>query len=201
MNNKRQGKNFTHIAWEEAFLWEGCPLCFLINKSLWKIEDNFLYELVNDPQIREKIRKGNGFCAEHTVQLLNFKDSLGISIILDDLIRNVIIPSLSKKTLPEKINCFICEKEEEILNIYLSVLPELLTNEKSFNLWRKFAYSFCFPHLEIIRKKLPDNIVKIIESQDKKKKYPEYLYGSPLWDRDYSMLFLKKIRMREKNEF
>ncbi|MCX7845715.1 MAG: DUF6062 family protein [Dictyoglomaceae bacterium] len=198
MNNKKIGKNFAHIAWEEAFFWEGCPLCFLINKNLWKMEDNFLYELVNDPQIRERIRKGNGFCQEHALQLLNFKDTLGISIIFEDLIKNIVIPSLLKKNLPEETNCFLCEKEEDLLNLYLSTLPNVLMDEKSFILWKEVAYSFCLPHLEIIKKKLPENIVKLIESQEKRKKYPEYYYGSPLWDRDHSMLFLKKIIRKEK---
>lgn len=198
MNNKKIGKSFAHISWEEAFYWEGCPLCFLVNKSLWKMEDNFLYELVNDPQIREKIRKNNGLCAHHTLQLINFKDTLGISIIFEDLIKTVIIPSILKKNLPEKIKCILCEKEEEILNLYLSALPDVLMDKKGGLLWKELAYSFCLPHLEIIKEKLPNNIVEIIKSQDKKRKYPEYLYGSPLWDKDYSVLFLKKIRMGER---
>ncbi len=200
-NNKHIRKNFAHIAWEEAFLWEGCPLCFLINKTLWKTEDNFLYELVNDPKTRERIRKGNGFCPEHAIQLLNFKDTLGISIIFEDLIKNVIVPSLLKKNLPEGINCIFCEKEKEILNLYLSTLPDIFIDEESSLLWKEKAYSFCLPHWEIIKKKLPENLLKFIEAKDKKKKYPEYLFGSPLWDKDYSILFLKKIRIRGKNEF
>ncbi|MGB9857363.1 MAG: DUF6062 family protein [Dictyoglomaceae bacterium] len=199
--NKNIGKNFAHIAWEEAFLWEGCPLCFLVNKSLWKIEDNFLYEMVNDPQLREKIKENNGFCPEHTLQLLNFNDTLGISIIFEDIIKNVIIPLLRKKILPEKINCIFCEKEREILELYISILPDVLRTEKGFLLWKEKAYSFCFPHLEIIKEKVPKDIWEIIEKENtiKKKRYPEYLYGSPLWNKDYSILFLKKLRLQEKH--
>jgi len=196
----KKGKDFCIIDWEDAFYWEGCPLCFLLNKALWRIEDNFLYELVNDTKIRDEIRKNGSFCERHTLQLLNFKDTFGLAIVFKDIIENFIIPNILKGNIVSSINCFFCKKEMEILDLYISSIPKIFEDKELTLLWREKSYAFCIPHLNILRDKLPSHIWKEIkeENEKKKKKYPEYIYSSPLWDKDYSELFLKKIRIKER---
>lgn len=191
-------KNLLHKNWEEAFYWEGCPLCFLVQKSIRGYMENFLYESINDPSIRRIIREKGGFCEIHFLQLTTFRDLLGISIILEDLIKNFILPNLIKKEVPKVKSCIFCEKEEEYEKMYILSLNDILKDQETFQLWKDYAYDFCKPHKEKI-KSLSSELYKKIEPFEnaKKRKYPEYYYKSFYWDKDYSELFLKKLRIME----
>ncbi|MGC8813932.1 DUF6062 family protein [Dictyoglomus sp.] len=193
-----KGKSLIHKNWEEAFHWEGCPLCYLVQKALRSYMENFLYENVNDVLLRKSIREKGGFCENHHLQLLTFRDFLGISIIYEDIIKNFIIPSLKNKEIPETKSCIFCEKEEEYEKLYIQSLSEVLKNQETFNLWKEIAYDFCQPHKEKIKTISPDTYKRIEPYlSHKKRKYPEYFYESFSWDKDYSELFLKKLRILE----
>ncbi|PMQ01688.1 MAG: hypothetical protein CBR30_04575 [Dictyoglomus sp. NZ13-RE01] len=188
-------KSFVYIDWEEALYWDGCPLCFLINKNIWRAEENFLYELVNDVKIREKVRESGGFCSEHMLQLLNFKDTLGVAIVIEDVIKNNVIPSLKNRRLPEDVNCMFCEKEKELLETYLSVLPEVLKEDKNISIFKKRDFGFCYPHERIIIERYP--FLETIIKKDTLKS-AEYIYGSYPWEKDYYNLFSKKLKVKGK---
>jgi len=196
-----KGKSLIHKNWEEAFYWEGCPLCFLVQKSIRSYMENFLYESVNDFAIRKMIREKGGFCEDHFLQLTTYRDLLGISIIVEDLIKNFVIPNLKKKEIPKLKSCLFCEKEEEYENTYILSLDEIFKNQETFNLWKDKAHDFCIPHKEKIKKILPE-LYKKIEPflSNKEKKYPDYYYKSFYWDKDYSEIFLKKIRLIESKK-
>jgi len=194
-------KSLINKDWEEAFYWEGCPLCYLTQKALRNYMENFLYENVNDVSLRKEIREKGGFCENHHLQLLTFRDLLGVSIVYEDIIKNYIIPSLKKGEVPKIKSCIFCEKEEEYEKLYIQGLSEVLKNQESFNLWKEIAYDFCNPHKEKIKILSPETYRKIEPYlSEKRRKYPEYFYKSFPWDKDYSEIFLKKLRILESKK-
>ncbi len=195
-------KDLLYIAWKESFLWEGCPLCFLIEKSIRNSVEHFLYENINDPKLREIIRKNNGLCERHFLQLLSFQDLLGTSILLEDLTKNVILPSLKSSAIPQIKQCIFCEKEREYENLHISKLEEILEDPEDFKFWKEKAYSFCIPHMEKIKNSIHQNLWEKMEPilSDKPKKYPEYLYGTFHWKQNHAEFFLKKIRILDSKK-
>lgn len=49
----------------DALERKACPICVLIQKSGYRCMDALFYELVDDPGVREKLRKAYGFCTKH----------------------------------------------------------------------------------------------------------------------------------------
>jgi len=70
----------------DAFKERHCPICYLARKSVTSFLDDFLYEGINDPGMRDAIRNAGGFCEKHYWQLVSFGDPLGNAIILQDLL-------------------------------------------------------------------------------------------------------------------
>jgi len=159
----------------DAFKEEGCPICYLMKKSVHQSMDTFLYENVNDPGMRKDIRSTFGFCNKHAWQLRQFGDGFGLSIIYQDLIGifleriNVIDDDIAaeksiKKTLNTadvrrfrkiKDNCDFCKKEKEVEEHYVH---ELLENFHEPELQVEFTTDFglCLPHTLIAIDKSKD---------------------------------------------
>ena len=69
-------------AQEQAFL---CPICLLVRRSVERSLRSFFAEYVNDPRVRDELRKAHGFCNVHTPLLETLGDALAIAIIYNDL--------------------------------------------------------------------------------------------------------------------
>lgn len=70
----------------EACAQPGCPLCRLTEASVSRYLDALMYELVNDIEMRDRLRRSFGFCNTHAHQLLKTVGlSLGIGILYRDL--------------------------------------------------------------------------------------------------------------------
>lgn len=72
----------------EAQAKPGCPICRMIYQQTDRYLDSLLYEAVLDPDVRAKLKRSRGFCAEH-VEMLHRKPgrALGIALIYRDTIR------------------------------------------------------------------------------------------------------------------
>lgn len=64
-----------------------CALCRLTARSVERDIRAFFAEFVNDPQVRDGLRKARGFCAEHTPLLASLGDALAVAILYADLTR------------------------------------------------------------------------------------------------------------------
>lgn len=108
----------------EAFKTKGCPVCLLTENSIHRYMQSLLYESVNNPGVRRKLREGGGFCNNHAWSLKDMGDALGQSLIYEDLLQNTlnIIKKVDKNTLSLKSNtgyekkCIICELRETTEN-------------------------------------------------------------------------------------
>src|SRR5665647_2907676 len=98
INNKAEqsteviSKSFTELL--DAFKKDGCPICRLNHLNVDLYFSSILYECVNDPEVRKKLRDSLGYCREHSIQFIQFVESsynrFGASIIISDVALEVI---------------------------------------------------------------------------------------------------------------
>jgi len=75
----------------EACAQAGCPICRLTDASVSRYLDALMYELVNDIEMRDRLRRSLGFCNTHAHQLLKGVGlSLGIGILYRDLVNTTL---------------------------------------------------------------------------------------------------------------
>jgi hypothetical protein len=70
----------------EALAEDGCPVCRLATRAATRYLEMLLYESVNDPDVRERLRRSLGFCAPHAAEALEAGARLGLAIIYRDLL-------------------------------------------------------------------------------------------------------------------
>ena len=80
---------------QHALRQPGCPICRLKHETARRYIRDLLGENVTDPNARTHIRRGLGFCSEHTWQLYDtarteFVHGAGISIIYEDLTHSIL---------------------------------------------------------------------------------------------------------------
>jgi hypothetical protein len=95
----------------EACKRKGCPACTLTEQSVRRHIDNVLYENVNDPDTRIALRSSWGMCASHADVLLKAGDAFGISILYEDIIREVrsVVTQQSVRALNGSRACPVCQ--------------------------------------------------------------------------------------------
>jgi hypothetical protein len=76
----------------EACHEPGCPICRIEQASVVRYLDNHLYENVNSPRWRDRLRASLGFCQEHAWLAVNQRlgDALGFSIIYRDVLNHAL---------------------------------------------------------------------------------------------------------------
>ena len=145
---------------------DGCPLCSVVKKSVHKAMDDYLYESVNDPGLREEIRASQGFCNRHAWQLQKLGDGFGQAIVYSDLMNGVLQQlkamdeSASVKELFNKIRlgttkkqiCMFCGQEKDIEERYISVFWENF-KDPEINIRYESSFGFCIPHSVFALKK------------------------------------------------
>jgi len=86
--NKAGTRHLTYYALLDALkLAKGCPLCELEAESVRHYLDGVLYESVNDPRLRQDLRRSGGFCRRHAEALLSFANGHGTAILYQDQVR------------------------------------------------------------------------------------------------------------------
>ena len=158
-------KHTTYFNLLEA-LKEGCPICFLVKKTIHKSMDGFLYESVNDPGVREDIKASLGFCNRHAWQMQKLGDGFGQAIVYSDLM-NIVLKQLKEideaasfKELLKRINpgvatrgiCIFCKQEKDVEERYISVFWESF-DDPEFSFHYKDSFGLCLSHLVLALKK------------------------------------------------
>lgn len=70
----------------ETFPKAGCAVCNLLRRDVTNMLDATLYEFVTDPTIQRKFRASRGLCNEHGTQLLKLGSALGIAVLYEQVI-------------------------------------------------------------------------------------------------------------------
>ena len=76
-------KTATYFDLRDACQLPGCPVCRIEQRTVQRFLDALMYENVNDPGTRDRLRGSLGFCHEHAWQVANemLGNALGMAII------------------------------------------------------------------------------------------------------------------------
>jgi hypothetical protein len=165
---------------KEAFAQSGCPICRLEADLSNRLLDGLVYEQVNDPGLRNRIRRAKGFCQRHSWMLDRSGASLGVAIIYRDLVRDMLAsldgarraylappssePSLGalfrrglqrprhdKSQAITAATCPICVRVEEIRKTWFSMLLDDVRKGGDLSeLYSRSSDGICRPHFEQI---------------------------------------------------
>ena len=154
----------------------GCPICRLSSQAVDRYLGHLLYESVNDLDVRRGIRRSQGFCSHHAWQLQQKGDALGIAIIHQDVIKNIVralrrrrrpgpgplsarwlrslLPGavsefaqrLAKELAPRG-ECPACRQRVEVEDAYLQTLLQHAADPELLALWRD-SDGVCWPHFQ-----------------------------------------------------
>lgn len=135
-----------------------CPICYLAAGAVRHWLEHLLYEMVNDPGVRKRIRDSRGLCSTHAHVLAGFGDPLGHAIIYGDLIRAVLedvspehgLGGLTRELVAPpgtRRSCPACGIQEDTENTYCRFLIDGL---KSDGLRAEFerSHGLCLPHFK-----------------------------------------------------
>jgi len=79
-----------YAVWD-ALALPGCPICRLGAETAERYLDGLLWEMVNDPGVREKVRKAQGFCNAHAWLMTRVRGAaLGVAIIHHDVLSTLV---------------------------------------------------------------------------------------------------------------
>ncbi len=153
-------KDMRYFELLQACTKPGCPICRLSLKATRRYINNLMYEHVNDPKVRENLRKSQGFCNEHAWWLSkDYVDSLGIAIIHHDIIGNVLknIDTLPLgrnvnqkaqrliKHLQPSAECPVCTLRHTMEDIAIHTLLKYINEEEMTKAISNSA-GLCLPH-------------------------------------------------------
>lgn len=163
----------TRIYYElrDALQQDGCPVCRVVYEAGDRFVDGLLYEKVNDPGLRERIRAAQGFCSAHAWMLDRHGASLGVAIISRDVLRHLLtevgahhaekagLQRISNTlrhqdttdrqaliaALSPQGKCPVCTVEQEIESTTCDVLLNHLSGDELLSLYRD-SDGLCLPH-------------------------------------------------------
>jgi hypothetical protein len=166
---KQPEKHMTYYNIIDSFREKGCPVCYLVDKSVNSFFNSFLFENVLDYGIGVKLKKSRGFCKEHAFKLIKYGDSLATAITYSSLIEDLLdelnkMSSAKSNIFNQKGICPVCEvvseSEERYLNAFI-----LYAKEDIFLEEYKKSKGMCVPHLKQLLLKCRDKklLNKLIE--------------------------------------
>ncbi len=159
---------FSYFDLLETFPKAGCAVCNLLRRDVTNMLDATLYEFVTDPSIQSKFRASRGLCNEHGWQLVKLGNALGIAVlyeqVIDELLKvveqaapNSASPrgfarlfqqnpnaALAAALEPEQ-PCMACKLQTESETQYISILSQHLADERMQAAYR-VSEGLCLEH-------------------------------------------------------
>ncbi len=134
----------------EAFAAEGCPVCSLVERDTRRALDALMYESVNDPKTRERIRRARGFCARHVEMLIENPSVLGLAIIGADLVGEAMARLEERPARWKQAPAPACPACERARQWETDTLTTLAAAAGNADLRAGYAASggLCLPHLD-----------------------------------------------------
>jgi hypothetical protein len=141
----------------------GCPACHGAHRAAWRCIDALLWESVNDPETRARLRATHGFCRTHASMALAIAsqqgDSLGMAILYEDFLRNLhdeVLDALGSKarrgkrpSLQPNRPCIICASADSTAANYLAILAAAEEGTEPWLAIRRPERGLCLPHLAL----------------------------------------------------
>jgi hypothetical protein len=151
---------------------EGCPLCRLAQESTLRYLDVWKYDLFTDVEVREELRRSQGFCHDHTWQLVRMGATLQLAQAYRDILSDSaeqlqasaeVPPPQSSgllrrffETKRERLPCPACSHQEQTETRLVHTLRKALLDPAFY---QQFAASqgLCLNHFRLACElKLPD---------------------------------------------
>jgi len=166
----------------DALTLPGCPVCRSRAGFTEQYLDRLIYENVNDPGLRRKIRQARGFCKEHAWGLVRRGAALGVSIMMHDVLGEVLrtvdgarfyaFPSVSLTRVQEALDpkgprsattrfvsklapqttCPVCVRVREMEEAYYSAFLDNLLDEDGLLTPYSTSDGLCLPHFRQVLK-------------------------------------------------
>lgn len=132
----------------------GCAICSCVGQSRRRFLEDLMYENVNDVGLRDRLRKGGGFCLRHVRALLDRKQPLGTAILYGDLLRQRLRSFAARggpRALPLAQDCPLCQVESESARRASEVFAYALDAGRLQAEWEA-SEGFCWPHFIACRR-------------------------------------------------
>lgn len=149
-------ENLTIFYFLDAMSESGCPLCSISRKRVDKMIDNFLYESVNNGDIRIHLRENFGFCCQHAWTVKKAGSNMSQGIIYQDLTETLLNELKKSHYSPKALlkmekrfknrDCLICENVREIENRFLVELSKNFANPEVVTAYQN-SEGLCIPHI------------------------------------------------------
>ncbi|MBI1880586.1 MAG: hypothetical protein HYR94_20605 [Chloroflexi bacterium] len=177
----------------QAFGEPGCALCRLLAQAADSYIDGMLWELVNDPELRQELNRTHGYCREHAWLLVRYGASLGAAIMMKDIIDILLRvadagkfepPSFSLRQLfnsaqssaasaklaadlAAQASCPVCIKVQTIEAYYLAALRGHFTGSDSLASIYRASAGLCLPHFRLALAQVTDEetFTALVEAQ------------------------------------
>jgi len=153
----------------DACKLEGCPFCRVAHDSITRYLDAWKYEMFTDVEIRDELRRSQGFCHVHTQQLVHMGASIQLAqtyqAVLSDTIEQLQASMAAQngrvrrrffETKHERPICPACHQQSEIDTGLVSTLRRALLDPQFYE---RFSHSqgLCLDHLRLTTElKLPN---------------------------------------------
>ncbi len=141
----------------EACKQNGCPVCTHTEQSIRRHIDNILYENVNDPDTRIALRSSRGMCVSHADVLLKAGDAFGISILYEDIVREVrsVMTQQSVRGLNASRPCPVCQFKRSQEDNYINTIVDHLVRQQLQDALKESS-GLCLVHLRRVCDHLQD---------------------------------------------
>lgn len=165
------GRTMSYYDLGEALNHQGCPVCRLTTRAIDRYLDGLIYERVNDPGLRSRIRLSRGFCQRHAWGLVRHGAALGVAIMMRDVLHTLQKgldrprpralswagrwmsrllrggrPKLCDDLAPEAL-CPACAHEQEVETRLIMTFIENLEGKDGLLDAYRGSSGFCAPHL------------------------------------------------------
>jgi hypothetical protein len=139
---------------------EGCPICRLTQESIARYLDAWKYELFTDVDVRKELQRTQGFCHQHTWQLVHMGATLPLAQAYRDIITDLTeqlqkgpgenTPGLLRRFFEnpnrrEPEQCPACRRTEEAEARYIHTLRKALLDPEFFQ-HLETSNGLCLPH-------------------------------------------------------
>ncbi|HLZ56306.1 MAG TPA: DUF6062 family protein [Ktedonosporobacter sp.] len=146
-----------------AFKQDGCSICRLTHAYVHRYLETWKYELFTDGDVRQQLRRSQGFCHAHTRELVKMGANLQLAQAYRDIITDEIeqLQQRAGDATPggkflrrifearrTPAGCLACQQQEKTEDRYLDSLRKALLDE---HFYQQFATSqgLCLPHFRL----------------------------------------------------
>lgn len=133
----------------------GCPLCNIVEKTERSLIFGILYEHVNDPSTRRKIRESLGLCNHHAWLLYRYSltdpliGGLGPAVIYRDMLdtyRRMLEKGVAVDPVKASRKCFLCREVAEYNRIFVEKLAEKIVEADALQKYEANSTSILCTH-------------------------------------------------------